>query len=317
MTSASPGFHALRFGRSAAGYEEQADVQARMAEALLSLWGERAAPARILEFGCGTGLLTRRLRARFPDARHLATDAAPEMLSLARRILADGGSHEDGGRVKADVKAGMTTEVTTEVKAQPGPADRTLAAPRFSVLDARGDGASYAALTALAVAHADVFPVDLVAAGALVQWFPDLGAHLRCAASFAAPGAAYLVSGFDRDNFPELNTLLAEPPFSYEDFPGHAPSTLEEAATAAGWSVSGLLTWEEREVLPGARAVLTRMRDLGAVRDPRSGGRMTRAGLAHLLNEYERRFAVAPAEGGQPVSVSMTWKPWVALLNRR
>lgn len=304
MTSASPGFHALRFGRSAAGYEEQADVQARMAEALLSLWGERAAPARILEFGCGTGLLTRRLRARFPDARHLATDAAPEMLSLARR------SFEGGGPPGKTGLKGVQTARTT----QAGAAGHGGSAPRFSVLDARGDVATYAALTALAAAYPDVFPVDLVAAGALVQWFPDLGAHLRCAASFAAPGAAYLVSGFDRGNFPELNTLLAEPPFSYQDFPGHAPSTLENAATAAGWSVAGLLTWEERETLPGARAVLTRLRELGAVRDPRAGGRMTRAGLTHLLAEYERRFAVGPGAPGQPVSVSMTWKPWAALL---
>ncbi len=284
MTSASSTFHALRFGRSAAGYEAQADVQARMADALLSLWGERAAPLRILEFGCGTGLLTRRLRARFPAARLLATDASSEMLEHARRAF-------EGA--DADAEAHGETNVK--------------GAPLFNVLDARGGAASHAALAALTTAHASGFPVDLVAAGALVQWFPDLAAHLRFAATCAAPGAAYLVSGFDRDNFPELNALLAEPPFSYRDFPGHAPFTVEAAAAAAGWEVSGMLAWEEQDVRPDARAVLQRVRDLGAVRDPRSGGRMTRVNLAHLLSEYGRRFAV---ESG----VRLTWKPWAALL---
>src|SRR5690606_17022422 len=93
-----PTFHALRFGRAAARYDAQAGVQAQMADALLSLWGERAAPARILEFGCGTGLLTRRLRARFPDAVHVATDAASGMLEHARRTF--------GGPSTADVDRG-------------------------------------------------------------------------------------------------------------------------------------------------------------------------------------------------------------------
>ncbi len=295
MTSPSSlTFHALRFGRAAAHYEAQAGVQARMADALLSLWGGRAAPARVLEFGCGTGLLTRRLRARFPDALHVATDAASGMLEHARRAL-DGMAA--GAEGKAPAEAGAPR------------------APVFRMLDARGDSAAaYRALHELAAAHPEAFPVDLVAAGALVQWFPDLGAHLRFAASAAAPGAAYLVSGFAPDNFPELNTLLAAEPFGYRDFPGHAPGAVEASAKAAGWAVAGMLSWEQQDVLPGARAVLQRVRDLGAVRDPRTGGRMTRARLGFLVAEYERRFAAGPAESGQPVPVSLTWKPWAALL---
>src|SRR5690606_36784302 len=119
---------------------------------------------------------------------------------------------------------------------------------------------------------------------------------------------------FGRDNFPELNALLAAEPFAYRDFPGHAPDAVEAAAGAAGWAVAGMLSWEQQDVLPGARAVLQRVRDLGAVRDPRTGGRMTRARLAFLIAEYERRFAAGPAESGQPVPVSLTWKPWAALL---
>jgi ubiquinone/menaquinone biosynthesis C-methylase UbiE len=43
--------------------------------------------ARILELGCGTGALTERLAARYPDARILAVDAAPRMIDVARERL--------------------------------------------------------------------------------------------------------------------------------------------------------------------------------------------------------------------------------------
>lgn len=264
-------FHALRFGRSAAGYEANAGVQARMADVLLGLWGDRPAPERVLEFGCGTGLLTRRLRARFPRARIVATDAAPEMLEFAR--------------------AALSAQVADAV----GPVT-------YRELDARGGSPA-------PVASTDG-PPDLLASNALVQWFPDLAGHFRFAAAQAAPDARYLVSGFDRANFPELNTLLSEPPFGYRNFPGHAREEVEAAARAGGWTVAAFAAWEETETLPSARAVLRRMQDLGSVRDPREGGRMNRANLARLLAEYERRFA---AESG---GVRLTWKPWAAVLAR-
>jgi malonyl-CoA O-methyltransferase len=262
----TPSFHALRFGRSAARYEANAAVQIRMADALISLWGGRSAPDRVLEFGCGTGLLTRRVHKQFPHASLFATDAAQEMVEIARSHLGD-------------------------------------SSVSFATLDAQGTDRSRADI----LAHAAHVPVDLVISGALVQWFSNLAEHLHFAASLAKPGAAYLVSGFDKANFPELNALLSEPPFSYSNFPGHGQSDLESASMASGWSVGGYLAWDDVEVLPSARAVLQRMQDLGSVRDPREGGRMSRANLAHLLAEYERRFAV---EGG----VRLTWKPWAALL---
>ena len=277
MTAPS-NFHALRFGRAAARYEAHADVQARMADALVTLWGARPSPARILEFGCGTGLLTRRLRARFPEAALVATDASAAMLGAAASVpVAD-------------------------------------PSPRYALLDASGGTDE----VALPPTVAQAAPFDLIASGAVVQWFPDLAAHLRLAARLStsgasgtpgASGAHYLVSAFDADNFPELNALLREPPFGYTRFPGHSRAALDAAARAAGWEVTSFLAWEEAETLPDARTVLRRMQDLGSVRDPRAGGRMTRANLTRLLDAYTQRFSVA---GG----VRLTWKPWAALLTR-
>jgi tRNA (cmo5U34)-methyltransferase len=44
------------------------------------------APKRVLELGVGTGVTTRRLRARYPDARVTGLDAQPEMVFAAREL---------------------------------------------------------------------------------------------------------------------------------------------------------------------------------------------------------------------------------------
>jgi malonyl-CoA O-methyltransferase len=270
VTVGDVSFHALRFGRSAPIYESRAAIQARMADALLDLWGDRPAPTGVLELGCGTGLLTARLLRRFPRAALLATDASLGMLDAAMIQLHD-----------------------------PGRLD-------FSEQDA--DGGKPAALAVAARA-----PFGLVAAGALVQWFPDLERHLRFVSSLTVPGGHYLVSGFEKKNFPELNALLSEPPFSYTRFPGHDSGAVEQAAAASGWNTLSMLAWEEKEVLPSARQVLRMLQDLGSVRDPREGGRMNRGNLAFLLEEYGRRFSERGSDGD---GVRLTWRPWAALLQK-
>ncbi|WP_338331475.1 dethiobiotin synthase [Acetobacter sp. LMG 32666] len=72
----------------AAGYDSAATVQRLAARELAtrlarSLDGRK--PARILEIGCGTGLLTEQLVHLWPDAQIVATDFAPQMLERARR----------------------------------------------------------------------------------------------------------------------------------------------------------------------------------------------------------------------------------------
>lgn len=75
------------FGAAAAGYEDFAGVQRIVAETVAGLAAQRRLPpaARILEIGCGTGLLTRAIRAQWPDADLTVTDLAPEMVERAAR----------------------------------------------------------------------------------------------------------------------------------------------------------------------------------------------------------------------------------------
>ena len=78
----------LRYGRIAETYSAALTVLGfrRGVERFLDRLGLRfPAGARILDAGCGTGLLAFWLLGRFPDVRVLAFDVDPGMLAIARR----------------------------------------------------------------------------------------------------------------------------------------------------------------------------------------------------------------------------------------
>ncbi len=78
---------AERFGARATSYERYADLQRGIAAKLTRLLPELQRP-RVLELGCGTGLFSRHLLARYPEGRFVLTDAAPAMLAECRNNLA-------------------------------------------------------------------------------------------------------------------------------------------------------------------------------------------------------------------------------------
>lgn len=78
---------AARFSAAAARYDEQAGVQQAVAESLDRMCAGIPAPARLLEIGCGTGLLTALVRRRFPGAGIDAVDVSPRMIAQARARL--------------------------------------------------------------------------------------------------------------------------------------------------------------------------------------------------------------------------------------
>lgn len=79
---------AARFGARAESYECHADLQAAVAKRLAALLPDLASP-HVLELGCGTGLLSRHLVARYPTGNLVLTDAAPAMIAECRRNLAN------------------------------------------------------------------------------------------------------------------------------------------------------------------------------------------------------------------------------------
>jgi len=75
----------------AAQYDSAASVQAETARRLaLKLAALPVAPARILEIGCGTGLLSRHLAAAFPAAQLTLTDISAAMLERCKARLGEG-----------------------------------------------------------------------------------------------------------------------------------------------------------------------------------------------------------------------------------
>jgi malonyl-CoA O-methyltransferase len=75
------------FGAAAGRYDAGASMQ-RIVAAHLAAMASRERllrGAQILEIGCGTGVLTGEIRALWPDAKLIATDLAPDMLTVARR----------------------------------------------------------------------------------------------------------------------------------------------------------------------------------------------------------------------------------------
>ena len=78
---------AARFAARAASYELHAGLQRSIADRLADFLPELERP-RVLELGCGTGLLSRHLVKRYPDGYFVLTDVAPEMIAECRRNLA-------------------------------------------------------------------------------------------------------------------------------------------------------------------------------------------------------------------------------------
>jgi len=75
---------AARFSAAADTYDNHAAVQSRTASQLINLLAAKLSAKSILEIGCGTGILTKKLAKRFPFARICATDISDGMIRHAR-----------------------------------------------------------------------------------------------------------------------------------------------------------------------------------------------------------------------------------------
>ena len=81
---------AAHFGSATASYDHHAQAQRHAADALLARLDAALAgraPRRALEFGCGTGYLSRGLLARWPDCDWLISDISAAMLASCHQRL--------------------------------------------------------------------------------------------------------------------------------------------------------------------------------------------------------------------------------------
>jgi malonyl-CoA O-methyltransferase len=90
MLSSRSAAIAQSFGAAARTYDDHAELQRHVAARLARLLPPLAAP-RVLELGCGTGLFSRHLLARYAGGTFLFTDLAPSMVEQCRMNLAGAG----------------------------------------------------------------------------------------------------------------------------------------------------------------------------------------------------------------------------------
>lgn len=95
------------FSRSAVNYEAHALLQKSLADELFASICELQ-PRKILDIGCGTGYLTRKLAHHFEDAEVVGIDIAPGMIDVAKKgenstnlvfVLGDGEKLSFGNKV--------------------------------------------------------------------------------------------------------------------------------------------------------------------------------------------------------------------------
>ena len=161
-------------------------------------------------------------------------------------------------------------------------------------------------LTLLDAADVDRCRADLIASNALVQWFPDLDFHFAKVAKALPAGGCYALSAFCSSNFPELNEILASPPFEYREFPGHTLENASLAAQRCGFDIVHRSQQILPVLYPSARDFLVMLKSTGAVRTPEKP--FSRERTLTLLRRLQ-------AQQTQEGFVS-TWKPWYLVLRK-
>ncbi|MCR8642051.1 malonyl-ACP O-methyltransferase BioC [Paenibacillus sp. N1-5-1-14] len=78
-----------QFNRAVSTYDAHAVIQTKMAHQLLEGIGPLQEDVRVLEIGCGTGILTQLLIERYPHAQLTAIDIAADMVTATRARLGD------------------------------------------------------------------------------------------------------------------------------------------------------------------------------------------------------------------------------------
>lgn len=78
-----------RFSAAADTYDDCAEIQRAVANRLVGFLDEIETPNRILEIGCGTGILTQKLAELFPNADIEAIDVAEDLVRVAEKRFVD------------------------------------------------------------------------------------------------------------------------------------------------------------------------------------------------------------------------------------
>lgn len=146
----------------------------------------------------------------------------------------------------------------------------------------------------------------LLISNAMVQWIPDLTAHLTQCEKSLVSGGYYLCSGFGSQNLYPLYDFLDQLGIKNERRPYHTFEAIEDSAANAGLKLLEYHEWSESESFDSVFALLSQIKKLGA------GGSASqvflgRKGLKKLEEMWPRK-----TDG----SILSFWQPWVAVLQK-
>ncbi|WP_426451038.1 malonyl-ACP O-methyltransferase BioC [Paenibacillus sp. S-38] len=256
-------------------YDLYAEVQQQMANDLMSrllLWRKGPEVSRIVEIGCGTGRLTKKLLQAYPAAELMAIDLSPKMAEVTR--------------LRCCPWAGERLTVLA------GDAETLLMSPFCTQEQLSG--------------------VDLVVSNAAFQWFNDTEKTLSGWLSRMRQDGLLAFSTFGPETFHELHSAFRQAEILLgipHQASGQRFVNREEwqRLLYACGEVSWELDWEEKRVtrrFDSVRSFLDSVKRVGAgnsVRDGRSGFAMARKRMELMTETYNQTYG----EAGIPATYHM------------
>jgi len=229
---------AARFGARAGSYERHAGLQEAVAARLAGLLPDLEAP-RVLELGCGTGLLSRHLVKRYPSGHFVLTDAAPQMIAECRRNLAQAQRpNEHGPRISYEVM---------DVGEAGGHAGLDLIATSMTLHWLRDPAASLARLRAL-LAPGGVLAYATLGPDSFAEWRAVLDTEGLPRGTVDLPALPGLVEEEhltpDNDSLSYLRRMKAVGGVTPRDgYVPLSPGALRRAVRATNLRFGGRVTW--------------------------------------------------------------------------
>ncbi|WP_152396510.1 malonyl-ACP O-methyltransferase BioC [Paenibacillus guangzhouensis] len=262
------------FDRHAGQYDQYAIVQRWMAERLLGYvaeWAKGRQVRRVLEIGCGTGMVTAGLVQLFPQAHITALDLSDRMIEETRKRL--GGEASDVSFIVADAEMWS-----------------------WACAQMMQDHNAH---------HSQEFTYDVIVSSAVFQWFNDPQCTCQSLLQLVRSNGLCAFATFAGDTFHELHQSFAAAELKLGlPMRPHGQSYPYEADWREIFEHQGSFQWQQQQYMltyPDVLAFMHSVKRVGAsnavMQADQAGS--SRALLQAMSAHYEQHFAANSGEGIQ------------------
>ena len=260
------------FDRHAGQYDQYAVVQRWMAERLLAYvsdWAKGRSVPRILEIGCGTGIVTAELIRLFPQAHITALDLSERMVEETRKRLGEDASNVTF--IVADAEEWACAHMLQEQKAH----------------------------------LSQKFTYDVIVSSAVFQWFNEPQRTCQSLQQLLRSHGLFAFATFAGDTFHELHQSFAAAELQLGlPMRPHGQSYPDESDWREFFGQQGSFQWHQQQCRLTYPDVLTFMHSVKRVGASNAVMQADQAGSGRALLQamsahYERHFAANSGEGIQ------------------